>query len=144
MARNVVLGRGAPTLKPVPLTCGVTLHFKQYDAEMDHAASREAQEQMRDIDGDWKISTWEKFYYAALAKEIVGDWEGVLGPDLQPATCTRENIDLLLREVPGASAEFRMMYNAELNRWHREGEAFGVSPTGTTDEAPASAETATT
>jgi hypothetical protein len=142
----VRLGKGAPKFDPLFLSCGAVLHFRGYRPEFDHGATRDAQRfmQSNNPEGEtWDPEEFDVAYHIALATRIVESWDNVCGEGDDPLPVTPENMSIFMREVPGASVEFRTHYNASVFRWNQEGEASGVSPTGTTDEAPPSAKDAT-
>ena len=139
---GVRLGRGAPTFDPLSLSCGAVLHFKRYSPEADHGATRAAQRYMQSItpEGEqWATADWDVAYHIALAKALVESWDNVYGSGDDPMPVTPENIELLLREAPGASVEFRIFYNTAVYKWNREGEFLGTLPNGTTVEVPLTA-----
>jgi hypothetical protein len=142
----VRLGKGAPRFDPLFLSCGAVLHFRVYRPEFDHGATRDAQRYMQATveEGlDWDPQEFDVAYYIALAARLVESWDNVCSEGDDPLPVTPENMSIFMREVPGASVEFRTHYNSSVFLWNKEGEASGVSPSGTTDEAPASAKDAT-
>jgi hypothetical protein len=142
----VRLGKGAPRFDPLFMGCGAVLHFRGYKPEFDHGATRDAQRYMQataDEDKPWDPEEFDVAYYIALATRLVESWDNVYGEGTDPLPITPENMSLFMREIPGASVEFRTHYNSSVFRWNREGEASGVSPNGITDEAPPSAKDVT-
>jgi hypothetical protein len=94
------------------------------------------------VDENFNLGEWEVDVGVAVARRAIASWTGVVGDADEPLPATPDNIEKLLRQIPGAFNEFQTRFG-NLNRDYRvEGEASAVSPSGTLDEVQTPAEAA--
>jgi hypothetical protein len=130
----------------------VTITLNPYDPAWEAAARFEVAQRIRKrreelgedapVDENFNLGEWEVDVGVAVARRAIASWTGVVGDADEPLPATPDNIEKLLRQIPGAFNEFQTRFG-NLNRDYRvEGEASAVSPSGTLDEVQTPAEAA--
>lgn len=120
---------------------GARLQVRPYDAVFETAGLHATIRAMRAFKEDTDGPNVEIAALVAIAQLAIADWDGITDPDGQPAPCTPDRVEHLIRRTPGAAIAFRRVWRRHMALQSAEGNGSGASPNGISSpaEAPPSA-----